>query len=349
MKIKKWYLVISVTFVLIALYFLFGREKAIPVKEIPIKHLKVKRTVSAAGTMSSENDADLSFALLGKISDINVEKGEDVAQGKYLSMLENFVESETTQSLKDTRDVAQRDLDLFIENYASNLDGAGGLDEYNIQVRRYQELLSKAEAAYQAQLGNFGKTYLYAPFSGKIIDIYKNEGETVSAGTPVLKIADTDKMIFEIELDQEDFAFIEEGQEVEVTLDAFENEIFTGMVKKLPDYVATDNGGDFILEIILKSENRDKVLLGMTGDAFIILSRTDSEVSALTFDEIDYDIQEKPFVYVEENGKIVREYLELGLRGDIYIEIKNKNDKPVVQVSNAKYKLEEGLKVKIVR
>jgi len=204
MEIKKWHIVVLIFVVIVAVYLIFFKKSGIPVKEIRLKNVVVKRTVSAAGTVRSKNEADLSFSSIGRIIDIAVEKGETISKHQYIASLENITESQTAQSLKDARDVTQRDLELYIENYESNMNAVGGQDEYLIGKRKYEELLSKAEATYQAQLGSLGKTYIYAPFDGKIIDIYKEVGEAALVGTGIVKLADENLKVFEIELDQED-------------------------------------------------------------------------------------------------------------------------------------------------
>lgn len=349
MRFRKIYILIAVLGVGAVVYFLFIRKTGIPVREIKIKNEVVKRTVSAPGSVKSKNEAELSFSSIGRLSYLSVKEGELVKRGDYLASLENISESQSTQALKDARDAAQRDLELYIESYETNKDAVGGADEYEIEKRKYQELLSKAEATYQAQIGNLGRTYIYAPFDGKIIDIYKQVGETVTAGSGIIKIADDAEKIFEIELDQEDFGYLENGQEVEITLDAYEDDLFMGTITSLPSYVETQDGGDFVIEIELAGDNNDKALFGMTGDAYIILDKTDSEVRSLTFDEIKYDIKDEPFVYVFNEGRVEKQLIELGLNGDIYTQVLTPIEKPIIQESDAKYELQEGVKVRLLR
>lgn len=350
MKIKKWYLIPLIILVILVVYFVFIRKSAVIVKEIPLKNVEVKKTVSASGTVKSLHEADLSFASLGRLQNLAVKEGDHVDKGQYLAALNNYTESETAQSLKDTRDSAILDKKLFIENYETNMDAVGGKDEYKIQLNKYEEAISKAEAAYQAQLGNVGRTYIYAPFSGTIIDLPIEIGETVSAGTVVVKVADLDNLVFEIGLDQEDFGYLNEGQEAEITLDSYDNETFKGNVTTLPKYVNKEAGGeDFTIKIAFSKDNPVQPLEGMTGDAYIILSKTEGKVSALTFDEIQYDINNNPYVFVDDNGKAKKQNIEIGLQGDIYTEIKSKIDKPIIQANESKNKLNDGENVNLQR
>ncbi|MFC1622031.1 efflux RND transporter periplasmic adaptor subunit [Patescibacteria group bacterium] len=349
MNKRKKIIIIGVV-VVVAIGFLFLKNKngAIPVKEIEIKHKVVKRTVSASGEVKSHREAGLSFPLIGRLAKLYVKKGEEVKKGQLLAYVQNYSDSQTAQYYKDARDVTLRDIDKYVENYESNLQGAGGADEYAIELRRLNELTSKAEAAYQSQLGTLDKTYSYAPFDGTVVDIYLEEGETVLAGTDVIKVANLDELVFEIDLDQEDFGLLKIDQQVEITLDPYEGEEFVGVVKELPYYVE-ESGSDFVIEVEFDGENKDKVLLGMSGDAYVVLSKTNSEVNALTFDEIYYDLEDEPFVYTLEGDYLEKTYLDLGLEGDIYTEIINSIDgKIIVDKTRDKDELDVGKKAKIV-
>lgn len=117
MKIRRWYIPIIVIVLAAAAYLIFFRKDTIPVREIPQKKVVVKRTVSATGEVKSRKEADLSFAAIGRVGEIVVKGGDFVEKNEYLAMMDNYSESQTAQSLKDTRDAARLDLELFIENY----------------------------------------------------------------------------------------------------------------------------------------------------------------------------------------------------------------------------------------
>jgi RND family efflux transporter MFP subunit len=348
MKFKKWYFIPLILIAILAGYFIFFKKSTVAVKEIPLKDIEVKKTVSASGTVKSVHEADLSFASLGRLQNLAVKEGDQVKKGQYLAALDNYSESETAQSLKDARDSAILDKKLYIENYQTNMDAVGGEDEYKININKLDEAISKAEAAYQAQLGNVGRTYIYAPFEGTVIDLPIEVGETVSAGTMVVKLADLNNLIFEIGLDQEDFGYLSQGQEAEITLDSYDNQTFKGTVVSLPNYVNQAEGvNDFTIKIAFDKDNPMQPLEGMTGDAYIILSKTEGKVKALTFDEVEYDINDNPYVFVDDNGKARKKPIEIGLQGDIYTEVKTEIDKPIIQPNESKNKLEDGDLVKL--
>jgi len=318
----------------------------VSVKKIDLKNKIVRRTVSVGGEIKSKQEANLSFSVVGRLAKTYVVKGEKVTKGQLLAYVDNYSNHQTTQSYKDARDITIRNKDKYIENYASNLQAAGGEDEYLMELRSLDELISQAEASYQAQIGVLNKTYIYAPFDGNIVDLFVEEGETVLAGAPVMELSDLSQLIFEIKLDQEDFGLLKIGQEVDIKLDSYEDQTFMGKINTLPFYV-DGSGSDFVIEVDLADKTNKEIYLGMSGDAYIILSETDSEVQALAFDEILYDIEGNPYIWTLVDKHIKKVYLELGLEGDIYTEIKTDIENAIVKPANDKIEIEEGDKAKI--
>ena len=67
------------------------------------------------------------------------------------------------------------------------------------------------------------------------------------------------------------------------------------------------------------------------------------------FDEINFDEEDKAFVWVlDENQKLKKRYVEVGLEGDIYTEIKDDISETIVTPVNAEDDVQEGFKVRII-
>lgn len=322
MKNKKLIIFVAVIIIILGGFYFFKKANgAKTVEAVEVENVVVKQTVSASGEVISQNDASLAFPAAGRLEGIQVKKGDKVESGDFLAYIANYDTSQTVQSYKEARDVTKKDLEIYIETYSTNISAAGGEDEYYLNVQRLQQLLNRAEANYQSSLGSLNKTYLYAPFAGTVIDTHKEIGEVVGLGESVIKIADLNNLIFEIEVDQEDFGLLEIGQNVEVILDSHEDVIFYGIVSELPQYAdeATD---EFVVKISLIQAEENPILLGMNGDASIIIESTDTEVPALTFDTVFKETDGRVYVWVKQGDKAEKEYIEIGLEGDVYTELK---------------------------
>lgn len=290
---------------------------------------QVKKTVSASGTVTSLHDANLALSGAGKITSLYVAEGEEVEKNKLLVQAESYSEYQTAQAAKDARDVAKKDLEIYIQNYSTNVSAVGGEDEYYLNITRLEELVSKAEASYQAQLGVLSNTALYSPFKGTVVDVFYRQGETAPIGQPILRVADLTTLVFEISLDQEDFGLVKPNQEVEIILDSYADSVFTGEVLSLPLY-ADSSTDEFVIKIKINNDADHPVLLGMTGDADIIIDSTQGEVQAVLFDSL-YEDETGDFLWILDNETPIKEYVEVGLEGDLYTEIKTDlSDKQLV-------------------
>ena len=349
---KVWsiakYLLVVVIGICVARFILFGDSvKTLPVNKVtPVRRI-VKQTVSSSGEIVADKEATLSFQVTGRIKKILVEEGAYVEENDVLAKLATSESYQLLQVSKYSLDTAKTDLKLYMENYATNLSAIGGEDEYYIKLQKYQELVNKADATYKSTLGSFDKNFLYAPFSGIILDTYMKEGETATIGASVMKISTTDNLIFETSLDQEDYGLVKEGQDVEIELDSYNNEIFTGKVISLPNYANGGTAPSFTVKMEI-TDDSDKVLLGMTGDAKIIVNSTGVEVTSVLYDEIFYNEDNGPYLWVvTDSGRLKKQSVEVGLEGDLYTELKSDVVNTIVAPLNDSLKLREGYKAKI--
>lgn len=330
-------------------WFFFLREKQLTssVRKVELQHKQISRTVTANGVVKSKNEANLSFSGSGKIISLGVEKGDTVKKGQSLGNIDNSPTYLTAQSLKDARDAIIRQKDLFVYDADENIDALGGETPYQLRLRQFDEQIGQADASYKAQLAMLTQSYLTAPFDASVVDILKKQGESAVMGETIVKLADLNNFVFEIQIDQEDYGLVKEGQKVEITLDSYDTYKFYGQISSLPFYADTSTN-NFVVKIDILADEIHQVKLGMLGDAYIVLDSTDSEVSALTSDEIFYDGEDKPYIWVVQNEKLVKRYIEIGLEGDVYTEMKTNIEQEIVVPASDDIKMEEGYKAQII-
>lgn len=341
------YSLIGALLVAVVWYFFIRPSSLISiVKRVEVKNIVVTRTVSANGEVKAKKQASLSFMSSGRIISINVSEGDTVKAGQLLAYIDTSAVRETVQSYKDARDLALRTKELFIRQKDTNVETLGGEGAYNIKLKYYEEALSQAEAAYQAQVAIMANSYIYSPFEGTVTKISKKVGETAVAGEKVLEIADLNSYYFEVSVDQEDFGYLKKGQSVSITLDSYDKYSFKSTIEKTP-VTADAVTGSFVLEIPIAEDNEHTLASGMTGDAYVEVLSTNKSVNALTIDEIFYDTANNPYVWVVENGKIKKLNIFLGVEGDLYTEIKT-DIKEVYVSAVENQKIIEGYSARII-
>jgi RND family efflux transporter MFP subunit len=348
--LKRKKLIAGILIVVIIVLFVrsgnSAKSKTVPMRKLSVENRTVVKTVSASGEVKSVNQADLSFPAGQRITSVNVKKGDVVKKGTLLATIESQGIYQTAKSYKDARDVALRQKELFVRNEDSNKDLLGGEDQYNIKLREYDEAISQAEASYNAQYAALRNTALYAPFEGTVIDVTKDIGETTTAGEVVIKLADLSKVQFEIGIDQEDYGQLKNGMTAQINLDAYPNYSFSGTVNEIPLYASSSS---FTAKVDFDNVSDKKPLLGMTGDVKINSMSTEGDVKSLYYDEIYFDEQDKPYVWVEDGGYITKFPIEIGLEGDIYTEVKTDINKQIVAPLTSDIEVKDGYKAKIVK
>lgn len=345
-KIKGY---IPFVIVIFGIFFYFNsKNNAIAlVKKTSIENRVVKKTVSASGSIKSKNEADMSFAITAQITNIYVKEGQKVNYGQILASVDSRGLAQTAQYYKDALDIAKREKELFIENKDSNKDLYHGEEGYNIKLKEYQESISQAEANYQLQLVNLSKASIYAPFIGTVIEITKKVGEIAVASETLVKIADVDQLYFEITADQSDFGSIKIDQAAEINLDSYDGVKIIGKVNELPAQ-ANSADSNFVVKIDITKPTDKEFKIGMTGDAYMTTESSVSEVPTLIYNEVQTDEAGKAFVWVVNRGKILKQYIDVGIEGDIYTEIKTKVDKQIVIPVKENEKIQEGFTPKII-
>ncbi len=348
---KKILLSILLIFVIFSWWKFSNKSsvKTIAVKNVEQKKRIVTKTISASGEVKSEEEANLSFPLSQKIISLKVNEGDTVRAGQLLAVVENQNIVQTAQSYKDARDIALRQKELFERNKDDNKNQLGGEEQYEIKLREYNEEISRASAVYNAQLSLLKNSYLYSPIEGTVIDVTKVEGELASPGETIIKVADLNKLYFELKIDQEDFGELRVGMPATIVLDAYPNKDMSASISQLPVFVDSTANNSFIAKSNFKDTSEIKPILGMTGDIRIQTLVTDHEVNSLYYDQIFSDDQNKNYVWVLDKDVLKKYPVEIGIEGDIYTELKQDIDKQIVTPISDDIEIKEGYKAKVIK
>jgi len=346
---KKARTYILFVIVIIGLFFYFNSKAKITslVNKTSIVNRVVNKTVSASGSVKSRNEADMSFSSGGQLRYLYVSEGQKIITGQLLASIDNQSQSQTLQYYKDAWDIAIKEKELFKNNKDQNIDLLHGEKAYNIKLEEYNQQISQAEANYKIYLSALGKTNIYAPFNATVIEITKKIGENAAANETVVKVADLDKLYFEISVDQSDYGNIKTGQETILNFDSYDGLDFNGAVNELPTQANPDSS-DFTVKVDINKTPDLNLWIGMTGDAYMITQSSVSEVPSLIYNEIQKDEVGKPFVWVVDNGRIAKQYIDVGIEGDIYTEVKTKVDKQIVVPSSDGEQIKEGYIAKVI-
>ncbi len=342
---KTALILIPVILILGVIIYSRAGSKAVVVEKANSGKQVVAKTISASGEVTSNYLYELSFEGLGRINQLNVKKGDVVTKNMLLASAVSISDYNDTQSLRDSLDIAKRDKDVYVELYDTKRSSVGGENEYEANVRRLDEYISRAQANYNSSLNSLSRLRIISPIDGTVVDVLKEQNEVASVGQTVIKVADLSSLVFEVLIDQEDFGLISVGDEVEITLDSYKDKTFRGIVSTLPLFA--QETGDFEVNISITATEKP-ILLGMKGDATVKIDRSSGEVAAVSFDLLNED-DNGYFLWIDDKGILKKKKIEIGLEGDFYTEVKTDLDGIVIVVPEQDSKPLEGLKVKYAK
>jgi RND family efflux transporter MFP subunit len=170
-----------------------------PVRTITVAEQLVGETVSVAGTIESQVQADLGFRIGGRVIERLVSVGDVVTAGQVLAKLDPSDEENGLRSAEANVAAAEAQLTEAQENfnrqrqlYDRGFLARAGLDRAEAQLT---SAVSAADSA-RAQLGiakrRLNDTVLYADAPGTVTVVGAEPGEVVQPGRMVVQIARDD-------------------------------------------------------------------------------------------------------------------------------------------------------------
>lgn len=187
---------------------------------------------------------------------------------------------------------------------------------------------TNSQAALKNAYTQLGYTTITAPRSGVVIKKYVDEGSIISAGRSasgsgagftIVDIADTTRMFVTVNIDETDIAQISVKQSVDITIDAYPDELFEGKVTKIAPQAATEQNITTI-PVTVEVEMPDARLKpGMNATCEFITSRKDDVM--FVPNEAIKDGENGSTVQVMVAGKPVSKEVEVGLAGNDATEI----------------------------
>jgi RND family efflux transporter MFP subunit len=165
-------------------------------------------------------------------------------------------------------------------------------------------------------------TTLTAPFAGTIVEILAKPGETVLDGAGVILMADVRSVEAWTKVIEEDLPLVQIGQPVEVFFDAVPETVLQGQVARIvPQRLSGEDRPLYPVYITLSGgELPENILPGMTVDASIIITRR-AGVLRLPRALVQARSDGRAVIEVWANDQLERREVQVGLRGDVYVEI----------------------------
>jgi HlyD family secretion protein len=277
-----------------------GRAEApIEVSTASVQRGNVRDFVTsiAAGRVSARQEATLRAEIAGKVQKLRHRRGDRVIGGEPLIAYD-------AAELNDRLRVAQaavalaraqaRQADQSAANVEVNLARArrlrasgaialAELEDLEGQSKAMERGADAARAGVSQALANvdlaraaLAKAVVVAPFSGVVLTVHVEEGETTAPGAPLLELADVSELHVDGEIDEADLGRVKVGMPVDVSLDAFPGERVRGALEEIAPSVTRDLRGGRSIAIVVRLPRDDRLRVGMSADLDIIVEVRES-------------------------------------------------------------------------
>lgn len=241
--------------------FMKGRnKKGIEVTVAKVETMNLTSKVSANGQIEAKRKVDLSANVMGQIVNLAVREGDVVKKGDFLLQIDQTQLAASAagaeaslQSLFSDRAAARaaaqerlREAERARRNYEQQIIPVAeyersrtAVESANANVAAIEGRIAQARANLAGARDTLSKTTLRAPMAGIITRLPVEEGEVAvigtmnNPGTVLLTISDMSVVEAVMEVDETDIPAVKVGQTATVTVDAYPNKTFNGVVTEV--------------------------------------------------------------------------------------------------------------------
>jgi multidrug efflux pump subunit AcrA (membrane-fusion protein) len=214
--------------------------------------------------------------------------------------------------------LASTDLGAARTSASSGVETARQALELAISNRERAEMRAPIDGT--VVFGGAGASLAASAFGGGGSSAGKpSVGSAVSPASAPFSVVAFDALVFAAQVYEADFARIEVGQKVEISLDAFADETFAATVERIDRTAVTTTTGGTAFTVICRIQGGPDALTGMNGSAEIEVESIESVLSVPV--EAVLDEGGETFVYVIDGGTAIRTVVAVGRFTDTRAEI----------------------------
>jgi membrane fusion protein (multidrug efflux system) len=309
---------------------------AVTVEAVKVATQSLPQSITAVGSLRSDESVTLRPEVAGRISSIAFREGERVAKGAMLVRLDPAVPQAEAAQSRANLVLAKTKYDRAVDLAKSNFISGQARDEA-------ENNLKVAEAAVQLAEAKLAKMDLRAPFSGIIGLRSVSLGDYVKEGADLVNLESIDPLKVDFRVPEIYMRQVQVGQPLQVQLDALPGKTFEGKVFAVNPLI--DAAGRSVVIRAMVRNPDTSLRPGMF--ARVRLITRDAQDALVLPEQALVPQGDQQFVYRVIDGKAVRTKVEVGLRRDSKVEILNGVDKGDVVVSAGQLKLRDGAPVTV--
>lgn len=308
--------------------------------------------LAVSGKIQATNSANLSTRMMGFVTNVPVNVGDNVRKGQLLVAINNTdlqakraqVNASITEATAAFNN-AQKDYNRFQNLFA---DASASQKELDDMTANFEMAKARLEAAKQMQNevnAQFAYTNIRSPFDGVVTSKMVKTGDMANPGVPLISVESPGNFEVIAMVPETEISKIKTGTEVKVNVKSM-GETINGNVSEVSPS-AQQTGGQYLVKIDL-DDTKVNVLSGMYVSVQFPIERTVKTNMVLIPTEVLIHNGQLSGVYtVSQSNTAILRWLRLGRTYGDQVEVLsglNANENYIV---TAKGKLFNGAKVSI--
>jgi membrane fusion protein, multidrug efflux system len=284
---------------------------------VPVGRSPETRAIEVPATIHGYVETPVYAKISGYLTKIYVDKGDRVAKGQMIALLESPELDKQVANARATYDLAR-----ITDRRNQALLRFGVIAEQQADNAHAQ--MEEAKATLDQLIATKGYELIRAPFNGIVTARYADPGALIpqatsqsSTITPIISMATNSELRIYSDVPQSTAPFIRDGDPATVTVMEYPRRIFTGTVTRHSNALASQTR-TMLVEVDLP--NMDQALYpGMYATVKFQVNLS-AEVPLVPDDALIFR-NGKPFVPVVSNGHLKLAPVELGYDDGVNVEI----------------------------
>ena len=354
---KKIIVVVGIIVLLFLFFIIVNKNKnKFQYETTKIGKNTIVQVVEASGTINPVTTVNIGSQVSGLIKEIYVDFNSQVKKGQLLAQIDtSLFEAQLQQAtanianakanyqkilaiMENDKKTYNRYKNLYARNFIakSEFDLAEATYFSDVaQLDAAKAQISQAEASFKTASANMRYTKIISPVDGTVVSRAVDVGQTVAASfqTPTLFMVaqDLTNMQIETSVSEADIGKVKVGQEVNYTLDGYQDRVFHGRVTQVRISPTTVQNV-VTYTVIVDVDNEEGLLIpGMTANVSIITSKKEDIMtvpnSALKFTPVTKGAVQRykeQGIWIMENKRLKRINISVGVSDDINTEVISK-------------------------
>ncbi len=247
----------------------------------------IENTVSSTGALSAVGTVEVGSQVSGTVEKVLADYNDVVKKGQVLAIVDTSLLTASVNEadanlaraqaqFEQAQTEFQRNEKLFKEGYISEVTFLANKTD----VATNAAAVKSAEVAVKRAKTNLKYAEIRSPISGRVIERSIDAGQTIAASmsAPTLFIIaeDLSRMQIEAAVDESDIGNIKEGMAVRFSVQAHDEEVFTGTVRQIRLQPKTVENVVTYTVVVDALNEKGLLLPGMTATVdFVIEERQD--------------------------------------------------------------------------